>query len=243
MTKSSTPPFAFAVIVLLVAGLVTRFSDFNLVKAELPLQQPLNLLSETALGPYEVVKRDVMEAAMVEALGTERYIKWVLKDTSLPEDAPLRMSSLFVTYYSGGSTLVPHTPDVCYLVGGYSKAQPHENKELTIDTLDGDPEVPIRVCTFQTTAVRGEKITVLYTFFCNGKFVCTRDYVRLLTHNPSDKYAFFSKVEISFPGASREESLAAAPRLLRYLLPELRRSHWPDFAAAEAAARADDSSS
>ena len=238
MERGNSLAFYFAVVMLLAAGAVARFSDFKLVKSELALQQPLNLLSESALGPYEVIKRDVLEPAMVEALGTKRYIKWILRDTSVPEDDPLAISSLFVTYYSGGSTLVPHTPDVCYLVGGYSKAQPHENMDLPVERLREPSRIPTRVCTFQTTAVRGEQVTVLYTFFCNGRFVCDRASVRLLTHNPTDRYAFFSKVEISFPGATREESVAGAPRLLGYLLPELRDSHWPDFEAAEAAASA-----
>ena len=238
-----TPPFTVAVIVLglaaLLAGPVARWTDFRQAKKPLPLKAPLSRLSADALAPYKVLRRDVLEPSFVEALGTEEYLSWRLENTALPPNDPLRRADLLVTYYSGGHILVPHTPDVCYLGTGYEPAQAHENVVIAGPSLDGDAvAVTVRVCSFVKTSVFNREITsVVYTFFCNGRFVATRTDVRLLTHDPRDVHAFFSKVEVSFPQATREQNVEGAADLFNRLLPVLIKDHWPDFEAAERAAR------
>ena len=144
-----------------------------------------------------------------------------------------------LTYDSGGNNLVPHTPDVCWVGGGYEPAQPHENVDLdTPSLLANRSSVPGRVCTFAKTAMRNRsKQTVVYTFHCNGRFVATRTGVRILVNTPTNRYAYFSKVELTFPGATRAQSVEGAGMLFDRLLPALVRDHWPDFQAAEKAAR------
>ncbi len=238
-----TPPFVVAIILLalaaVLAGPVARWKDFKQTKEPLPLKTPLSRLSAEALSPYKIIRRESLEPTMVEALGTEEYLSWVLEDTTLQRTDPLNRANLMVTYYSGGSTLVPHTPDVCYLGAGYEPAQPHKNREITVPSLSvRKGVVPIRVCSFAKTAVfNRDKTSVVYTFYCNGRFVATRTGVRLLTHDPRDTYAFFSKVEVSFPGATREENVEGARRLFDRLLPLLIEDHWPDFDVAEQAVR------
>ena len=244
LAKLATPPFVIAVVLLVVAvvlaGPVAAWKKFKPTKLPLPLKKALTGLDVEALAPYRVVDRVVLVPTVVEALGTDRYLDWIMEDTSVPMADPLRRANLLVTYYSGGANLVPHTPDVCFLGTGYEPAQPHENQKIELASLPTESGLlPIRVCTFMRTSVfQHRKHSVVYTFFCNGRFVCTRTNVRLLINNPTDTHAYFSKVEVSFPRATRAESIEGARKLFGRVLPVLLRDHWPDFEAAEEAAGA-----
>lgn len=233
-------PFLWAVFILGFATVLSFVGDqwlnIKAGKLALELKAPLSELKVGALLPYEVVSKQVMDAEVVEALGTDRYLNWSLRNPSADEDDPLRRAELFITYYSGGHNLVPHTPDVCYRGAGYNPAQVHENFSVQ---LSSQPQsMPIRVCTFEKTAVFGrQKMTVVYTFHCNGHYVATRTGVRGLINSFSNYYAYFSKVELSFPYASRAESIEGTKMFFDRLLPILARDHWPDFERAEKEAR------
>lgn len=238
-----TRPFVVAIALLgtaaLLSGPLSNWLEISNRKYPLPLRAPLATLNEDSIAPYRVVQREVLDPAVVEALGTNRYLSWVLEDTDVPETDPLRRAHLLVTYDSGGNNLVPHTPEVCWFGGGYQRAQPHKNVEIDISGEPGENNtVPIRVCTFVKTALRNRaKRSVVYTFHCNGQFVCTRTGVRLLINRPTNRYAYFSKVEVTFETATREQTLQGAKKLFDRLLPVLVDRHWPDFEAAEDAAR------
>lgn len=238
-----TVPFAMAVVMLALAacfcGPLAFWMDLNPRKLGIDLRVPLASLDEGVLAPYRVIQRNVLDPITVEALGTEMYLSWQLEDDSRPKNDPLRSASLFVTYDTGGATLVPHTPDKCWIGGGYEPAQAHENVDLELGVGAGDRlTVPVRVCTFVKTSLRNRaKQTVVYTFNCNGEFVASRTGVRILVNKPTNRYAYFSKVEIAFPGASRADSVRGAAMLFERLMPALVASHWPDFGAAEQAAR------
>lgn len=240
------PAFVVALLLLGAAALLSGpgadWLNLKQGKLALPLVVPLDRLADAALAPYRVVERHILDPAVVDALGTDQYLSWSLEDGSAAPNDPLRRANLLITYYTGGGNLVPHTPDVCYLGLGYTPAQPHENQELDAGSAaDGPKTIPIRICTFVKTAVHNhEKISVVYTFRCNGEYKSTRTGVRLAINNPFNSYAYFSKVEVGFPGATREQSIAGAGKLFRRLLPVLSRDHWPDFEAAEEAARRED---
>lgn len=236
-----TRPFLVAVIILgaaaVLAGPVGSWLQYRLDKEPLPLVRPLAAMDVDAIYPYRLMDRRTLEPTVVEALGTTQFLLWTLEDTSVPPSDPLRLATLFVTYYTGGRDLVPHVPDECMLGAGYQPARAHENKDMTLPALTRTrPTVPVRVCTFVRTAIHNHaKLTVIYTFACNGTFTATRHGVRLLTGDPRNRYAYFSKVEVSFPGATREQSVAGAKKLLDTILPVLLRDHYPDFASAEEA--------
>lgn len=238
-----TLPFAMAVLILglaaILTGPVASRMKLKQIKEALPLRLPLAMLDEDSLGPYRLLQRNTLDSVVVEALGTDQYMNWTLVDTDLPPHDPLRLVILFVTYYTGGSHLVPHTPDVCYLGAGYSPGQPHENKLIDVcSSQSGVSQIPIRVCTFVKTAIFDNKpITVIYTFICNGKFVNTRTGVRLLINDLSDTYAYFSKVEVSFPHADRGQSIEGAKKVFESVLPAFIENHWPDFETAQELAR------
>ncbi len=234
-------PTSFVLAVALLGGAALLLGPIggrlNLVyaKAALSLKEPLAAIPPDALYPYRVVERMALDSVVVEALGTDQYINWYVEDAGVPTNDPLRFAHLFITYDTGGHNLVPHVPDECRLGAGYQPAQAHENLEVPVSRLPLDPpRVPVRVCTFIKTAVFDrEQVSVVYTFFCNGQFVATRNAVRLLINHPTDQHAFFSKIEVSFPGATREESVKGAAKLFDRLLPVLIERHYPDFTAAE----------
>jgi hypothetical protein len=82
----------------------------------------------------------------------------------------------------------------------------------------------------------------MYTFYVNDQFVPERRDVMSVLANPLDRYAYFSKLEVSFGAAeespSKEVSIKAAERLLKVVAPLLVKEHWPNWKAAEDAARA-----
>lgn len=238
-----TLPFVLAIVLLgaaaCLAGPLASWLDISQRKLALPLRAPLGTLDEAALAPYRVVRRDILDPAVVESLGTNKYLSWVLEDESVAEDDPLRMGHLLITYDTGGNNLVPHTPEVCWLGGGYQRAEPHENVDIETGSLSGEPlTVPVRLCTFVKTALKNRaRKSVAYTFYCNGQFTAMRDSVRILLNRPWSRYAYFSKVEVSFPRATREQTLRGVRKLFDRLLPVLIDQHWPDFQSAERAAR------
>lgn len=237
LARLITPPFGLAVVLLgtaaILAGPVSSWMDFQQGKAALPLKKPLGALDVEGLLPYKAIERRALESTVVEALGTDQYINWVMEDTSVPQTNPLHYVHLFVTYDTGGVNLVPHTPDECLLGAGYQAAQPHENVDINVPMT-----IPVRLCTFIKTAVfNREEVSVVYTFNCNGKFVATRTGVRLLINDLSNRYAYFSKVEVSFPRATRAQSLQGAAKLFERLLPVLIKDHFPDFETFESTAR------
>lgn len=239
-----TIPFCAALLILGAAAVlavpVNAWMKVKLTKKALPLQQPLAMLDQKALYPYRP-KGDpyLLEPAVVEALGTKQYLSWTIEDTSVPENHPLRLANLFITYYSGGPNLVPHTPDVCYLGAGYQPACPHETIDAELATMnDAIRRIPVRVLTFAATALFDQsQISVVYTFGCNGKIAADREAIRALINEPKNTHAYFSKVEVSFHNATREDSIQGAKKLFAVVLPLLIRNHWPDFEAAEQAAR------
>ncbi len=238
-----TPPFLVALLMLgLAAGLsrpVASWLRIKQGKQPLPLKAPLSVLDVEAIAPYRVLQRQVLEPAVVDALGTNMYLSWTLEDTSVPSNDPMRYATLFVSYYTGGHNLVPHRPDVCWLGSGYEQAQPHENMEIDVPSLrPGPTKVPIRVCTFARTALRNRtKESVIYTFNCNGGFVAGRTGVRLRLNKLTNTYAYFSKIEARFPKATRARNIEGVKKLFDKVLPVLVKDHWSDFEAAEEAAR------
>lgn len=237
------PSFIVASVMLLIAGILSGPVSSRLAirqfKEAIPLRKSLSAFDEQILHPYRVYERQTLNANIIDALGTDQYLSWALEDTSLPASDPLRHANLFITYYTGGSSLVPHTPDICYLGVGYDAVRPHENLDMDSPSLSPKGrKVPIRVCTFAKTAVfHKDETSVVYTFSVNGQFAATQHQVRVLIHDLSNKYAYFSKVEVSFPRATREQSIAGAQKLFNLVLPYLSAQHWPDFEQAEQEAK------
>lgn len=233
-------PFLAAVVLLgataVLAGPMAAWFQLIRHKEALELLRPLQTMDRDGLGPYRVSQVDILRPEELEALGTEHVISWWLEDTRADQSGRRQRAHLLVTYDTGTPSLVPHTPDRCFMAQGYQPAQPHEYREITPAGLPGGIQsIPVRLLTFQKTDIFAkDRPTVVYTFFCNGEFTASRFRVRALTSDPRSRYAFFSKVEVAFPGAERDETLRLAEDLFQHVLPVLLTQHWPDFAEAEA---------
>ena len=242
-------PFLLACVVLGIAAFgispVLMARGGMGVKEPLPLRRPLGKLAQARLGPYRWIAREqrILPAAVEDELGATDYIDWQFEDTTI-EDArdPVSHVRLFVTYYTGGRNLVPHTPDVCYLGQGYEPTE-KQNLDIEVDTLG--ETIPIRALTFERSAIFGQdRPTVVYTFHCNGDFAATRTAVRYRINAPQDRHAYFCKIELTFGSqtsvphnATRAESVEAAKKFLNYILPPLLNNHLPDWEAARQASQ------
>ena len=249
------------VLGLCAAGLnaTIAYLDVKLRKEALPLRQPLTILDRdpAALRPYKVVAKQGLENEMVVALGTDQYIMWTLEDTSRLKNDPYRYPVLAVTYYTGQPDQVPHVPEVCMVGNGY---QPAGNWDEVVDVPalgDAHRQVPVRLLRFAKTelGVRQQPI-VMYTFHANGRFRQGRKSVRFALGNPLERFAYFSKVEVSFAQRStlagllstgakddtatdHQEALEASAAVLRKFLPLLVERCWPDWETRNAQVPAD----
>lgn len=227
-------PFVTAVVLLsgslAATWAVSRGLDLVRMKAPLPLRRPLAQLDRASLGPYQFVRSEMLSPEVEEALGTREYINWELADTRREEGDPLRKVHLHVTYYTGSGDLPVHTADVCMAASGYAPIGSHETEVLSVPELGAAfAELPVRIQTFQLTGDRAPEagFTVIHTLFCAGRFFSTAQELRWVLRDFSRRYAYFSKVQVIFPDASREDSLRGAREFYAILLPCLLKMHWP----------------
>ena len=231
------PAFLICVAVLALAGagmsIAKKQLGLYLKKEPLPLKTSLDALSEAKLAPYQVVsKRSIRAPAVLEALGTEDYIQWVLEDPCEPLDGAVRKVLVFITYYRLPDR-VPHVPEECYTGGGYQRLAT-DAVTFQVDGPDGTRDIPGRYLLFGASAadVR-QAFPVLYLFRVNNEYAGSRDDARVaLNRNLFGKYSYFSKVELVFNQShvapTRAEAADASEILLAVILPLLEQEHWPD---------------
>ena len=213
-----------------------RWAEMYFRKEAVPLLKPLKYLDQDALAPYTVLQKRLLQPEEEESLGTTEYVNWILEDTSAEPDDPVRLVHLFITYYTGLPDQVPHVPDVCYLGAGYSPAGSGSGSfdmpELA--QCGYDTRVPYRALTFiKPGDVQDIRPVVVYTFGVNNVLVADRNRVRKEMASIRQRYAYFSKVEMSFgfgpENPSRDAAVQAAEKVLRKVLPLLIEQHWPDL--------------
>ncbi len=206
-------------------------------KDPVPLHRSLSQLDKAQLGPYEFVGAAILTDEMVEALGTKEYIQWRLQDTRRGGADPLRVVDVFVTYYTGGRTQVPHTPERCHLGANWATKATWETG-FDIPIGEGTAEkvhVPCKVVVFNKAGlIDVQEQTVVYTFYANCGFACNTNTIRFWLNRPGVRKLFFSKVEVTFSGGMTgvnnpdpKQAAAAAQELFGTVLPVLVRDHWP----------------
>jgi hypothetical protein len=232
-------------LVMAAVGLkaTARWFGWFLRKEKVPLKRSLQLFDARQVGPRYEPNRllngrlQPMSEEMVEGLGTEEYLQVYLTDTDKPGDDPTRVALLFVTYYTGKPDLVPHVPDECYLAGGYERIGAATVAVPVSGVGAPGDRVPVRVMQFrgqQRNPLSGggmDVITVMYFFHTNGNYATTRNEVRASMANPFQRYAYYSKIEVTFCSpllvrADREASVAALGPLLERVMPVLLREHF-----------------
>jgi len=97
--------------------------------------------------------------------------------------------------------------------------------------------VPLQIVEFekQSRFTQQSSRIVVYTFHANGKFRENRTAVRLAIGSLTERFAYFSKLEVSmdldpqrFP---KKEAVAAVKHFLEVAIPVLLEDHWPDWEA------------
>ncbi len=249
-------PYIVCVLVLAIAaaGMQYTISSLNLILVKKPinLQKPFDDIDENAIYPYKVVKKTkIKNPAILESLGTEDYIQWVLEDQREPAESPTRYCSLFLTYYTGINDRIPHVPEECYFGGGNTR---DDLEDITLKvkcpnyyySKNGIAEVPVRLLVFSKKnadpLLDSEEFPVVYFLNVNGEFAGNRTQARAtMGKNVLGTYSFFSKVEWRFYGNSGypniDEVKKASVKMLEVILPVLIKDHWPDIKAAEEAAK------
>ena len=234
------PAFLICAVVLAVAGagmsIAIKSFGVYLKKKPLPLKKSLDLLDEKALAPYKVIRKDkIGDKEIVESLGTEDYIQWVLEDSDPAAHTAVSSFLLFITYYELPDR-VPHVPEECYTGGGYQKLA-SENVTFEINKA-GLEKIQGRYLVFGKKTLnhwqKSEKFPVLYLFRVNGSYANSREKARIiLNKNLFRESSYFCKVELVFNqksvAPSRDEAVAASEKLLGVILPILEREHWPDW--------------
>jgi hypothetical protein len=219
-------------------------------KAPLPLKRSLDLLDQSKLRPEYVPHRkqpELLTHDALENLGTEEYLHWNLTDQRREHGDPTAVAGLLITYHTGGPGLVPHYPEECLAASGM-KLKERENVEIRAPGPDGvEQAIPVKVLEFELPQ-RGasydrngsserRRLVVAYFFLANGRYATTRTEVRRAVSNLRDRYAYYSKIEISFSDdsfqrfADREQTVAATARLLQKLMPILWEDHYQDWTA------------
>jgi len=252
------PAFLICTAVLAIAGsgmsVMIKSLGVILKKEPIPLKKPLDFLDENGLGPFEVVSKEKIEnPEIIESLGTEEYIQWVLQETDVSDDSPVRNSMLFITYY-GLPDKVVHIPEECYMGTGSQKLSSetvsfkiYRNDTATADaagsrSLLREERIPGRHLVFAgpKSGIWGAetKFPIFYLFRVNGQYKARRENARLvLNKNIYGKHSYFSKVEWQFFGTKfgrrlyprKSEAIAASEKLLSVVLPILEKEHWPDW--------------
>ena len=243
------PAFLICVLVLGAAGAGMSFTmkklGVVLRKEPMPLKKSLELLDEEDLGSYRVVppKRKIENAEVLQALGTQDYIQWVLEDTEQDTSSPVKTFLLFITYYPLPDR-VPHVPEECWTGGGYQRLGSEDVTLNVASNASFHATVPAKYLVFGPRASNvwqsSERIPNVYFFKVNGEYAGGREEARLaLNKNLFGRHSYFSKVELVFNVSSvpptKQEAVAAGEKLLAVILPILEKKHWPDWESGDVA--------
>ncbi len=267
--NKSFSAFIVACIVLLASNVGFQWAvaklDVYLRKERIDMRRSFSSLSQQ-LGEWKAIGKDqIMDAAMIEELGTDKYLQ---RSYLREEKGSSSLLNLHLTYYTGMIDAVPHVPDRCMVAGGYNiKVQPR-NLPLPIDTSgwrtdDRYPEstgsqahwlaplhndfsgrtkmIPmpsgewlIRTTEFYRDDQPAARIFGGYFFIANNRVTPTPEGVKAMAFRPSEKYAYYCKVQIVYLSADATEQkfLQLSADLLQQLLPELM-ERLPDWSQVE----------
>ena len=157
-------------------------------------------------------------------------------------DAPGAMAKVHVAYYTGMLDTVPHVPDKCWLVAGAELvSREMVTMNLSRDDYRPDPDHPgmvladstgfnetvrlpsdeVKAIVFSGRSEDGRTMTALYFFIANGNLIASNHRVRF-SFNMKDRYGYYCKVEVMFPGVIDPDKVAEhAEELLSDLMPEI----------------------
>ena len=166
--------------------------------------------------------------------------------------APGEVVALHIAYYTGIVDTVPHVPDKCWVVAGGTvvyrgthhitlqgdqyRNDPDSDGLLALSTFGYDVRLPhqeIDLIVFAADMGGGSRSAAAYFFVANGDFMASSHEVRF-SFGLRDRYAYYCKVEIRFPGISDPDLLEQrAQDFLSDMMPEIM-AILPDWAEVQA---------
>lgn len=232
---------ALLALVALGMSLGKSWLSLRLQKEPIALKRSFDEFDESSLGPFTIVEKiRIQSNDIVDSLGTDDYLQWILVDSDADPKSPAGTLLLFITYY-GKADSVPHVPEECYTGGGYRKVHSDPVTFEVAGMADSDSghtlKIPGRYVTFKRSnpGVWAQNLSfpVLYSFNVNGTYANTRTDARLiLGKNIRGKHSYFCKVEMVFNRTKntpdQASAIATCEKLLSVLLPVLERDYWPD---------------
>ncbi len=194
------------------------------------------------LGPWKMVSIDGRLNEDVEhALGTKEYVFREYVDSRIVDPDRIRqiremdelgraralaeiqqthhkaLINLAVTYYTGLVDTVPHIPDRCYIADGY---EPTTYVVMNFPTPP-DP-TKLRFITFEDQTGLGKRSrNVAYFFFVNGTQSEDPLGVRLALQDLTQRYGFFSKVELMVSGTDTQTAADTMSDFLTFAKPQI----------------------
>ena len=230
-------------------GLALSFPDDAGDWKLLHLDPPLSKDIESELGTDEYFNRYYLNTAsglMVSDI-TKKTEKTKLGEQLVGWDGvdePGLLARVHIAYYTGMLDTVPHVPDRCWIAGGALPLS-REVKTLNLSRPDYRPDPDHKGLVLadsngfgQTKQVRlpSDKIdavifssidpndnvkTAAYFFLASGKALASNNDVRF-SFNLKDRYSYYCKVEVMFPGVTDPKQVAALSEdLFSDLLPEV----------------------
>lgn len=115
-------------------------------KLAAPLRSPLSTLP-TRLGGWSRIDEDViLDAQMVEVLGTPHYLERRYRLADADAGDPTSVLRLHVAFYTGDPDEAPHVPEICWVGQGLTIEGPAEIRplRLAIEGVRVDPELSNR---------------------------------------------------------------------------------------------------
>jgi len=199
----------------------------QLIKGPLPIRKPLAQFDREALGRYRVVSVDRLKPEIVEELGTEEYLEWMVRHRGSRDTEWLTGIGLSVSYYTGKQDQIPHVPEECYVQGAFTIV----GDETVEGALDGlGRTIPIRRLKFAPPKPTGMNTYVYYTICVNGDYYAGRTWARARMADSSESHLYYAKIQVAFRGGSDDvlgEMDEKACELLDLMLAELVERHFP----------------
>lgn len=244
------PAFLICAVVLALSGGIMSAAighlRIGLAKKPLPIKKPLDQMRDNAIEPYKIIsKRKIENKEILRELGAQDEMEWVLEDSRVPADSPVRRCLLFVTYYDKADVVV-HNPDECYTGVGYRTIGGGQTETVKLTNDDGEYDLRLRYVVFSGSNLKSIfsdiSFPVMYLFNVNNEYTISRTETRyVLGKNIVGKYSYYSKVEWKFFNRvfgrtvypQKDEAIQASEKLLSVLLPVLEKEHWPDWPVAD----------
>jgi hypothetical protein len=226
----------------------TAFMKLYFKKVPVEMAAPWNAIP-SHLGHWMLVSKDERLPEDVEhTLGATNYLyRDYVDDRIVPADViakfegksfserkqmaaqlqqmrPDAVINVGLTYYTGMVDTVAHVPDRCYIADGY---EPSTYEVQTWTAFQGRPGRAeggdIRFINFedQIASRRAASKNVAYVFNANGTYTCDPIQVRVLLQDLTQRYAYYSKIELMMQMNKPEEASKAMNDFLTSALPEV----------------------